>query len=44
MKLAVLQNYESVSEAAANYVSNRINRFLAANPDKFFTLGLPTGP
>lgn len=42
MRLVILDDYDLVSEWAAKYVKNRINRF---NPstEKYFVLGLPTG-
>jgi glucosamine-6-phosphate deaminase len=42
MKLILRDNYDQVSDFAARYVKKRINGF-NAGPDRFFTLGLPTG-
>ena len=42
MRLIILDNDEAVSEWAAKYVMRRIHDF-KPNPDKYFTLGLPTG-
>ena len=42
MRLVILEEYDKVSEWAAKYVMNRINKF-KPGPEKFFVLGLPTG-
>lgn len=42
MRLVILDNYDKVSEWAARYIKKRIHDF-KPGPDKFFTLGLPTG-
>ncbi|KAM7162045.1 glucosamine-6-phosphate deaminase 1 isoform 1-T1 [Macrochelys suwanniensis] len=42
MKLIILENYAQASEWAAKYIRNRIIQF-NPGPDKYFTLGLPTG-
>lgn len=42
MRLVILDNYDKVSEWAAKYIRRRINDF-KPGPDKYFTLGLPTG-
>lgn len=42
MKLIILREYDEASEWAAKYIRNRIVRF-KPGPDRFFTLGLPTG-
>lgn len=42
MKLIILSDYDEASEWAAKYIRNRMIRF-NPGPDKFFTLGLPTG-
>jgi len=42
MKLIIQQNYDEVSDFAARYVKKRINSF-GVGPNKYFTLGLPTG-
>eukprot|EP00794_Sanderia_malayensis_P007425 gene7425-8247_t len=42
MRLVILDDYDLVSEWAAKYVKNRINKF-QPGPDKYFVLGLPTG-
>ncbi|XP_049729902.1 glucosamine-6-phosphate isomerase 1 isoform X5 [Elephas maximus indicus] len=42
MKLIILENYSQASEWAAKYIRNRIIQF-HPGPDKYFTLGLPTG-
>uniref|UniRef100_A0A8C2C8Z5 Glucosamine-6-phosphate isomerase n=1 Tax=Cyprinus carpio TaxID=7962 RepID=A0A8C2C8Z5_CYPCA len=42
MKLIILDDYEQVSEWTAKYIRNRIKKF-NPGPDRFFTLGLPTG-
>ncbi|XP_064637303.1 glucosamine-6-phosphate isomerase 1-like [Lineus longissimus] len=42
MKLVILDNYELASEWAAKYVKRLIRSF-NPGPDKYFTLGLPTG-
>ncbi|XDA77008.1 hypothetical protein R6Z07F_007152 [Ovis aries] len=42
MKLIILDNYSQASEWAAKYIRNRIIQF-NPGPDKYFTLGLPTG-
>uniref|UniRef100_G3Q2G4 Glucosamine-6-phosphate isomerase n=1 Tax=Gasterosteus aculeatus aculeatus TaxID=481459 RepID=G3Q2G4_GASAC len=42
MKLIVLNDYEQASEWAAKYIRNKILLF-RPGPDRFFTLGLPTG-
>ncbi|XP_056626147.1 glucosamine-6-phosphate isomerase 1 [Triplophysa dalaica] len=42
MKLIILNEYDQVSEWGAKYIRNRIKKF-NPGPDRFFTLGLPTG-
>jgi glucosamine-6-phosphate deaminase len=42
MKLIILEDYSQASEWAAKYIRNRIIQF-NPGPDKYFTLGLPTG-
>ncbi|XP_063415746.1 glucosamine-6-phosphate isomerase 2-like [Mytilus trossulus] len=42
MRLVILDNYDYVSEWAAKYIRRRIKDF-NPGPDKYFTLGLPTG-
>jgi len=42
MKLIILNDYDQVSEWAAKYIRNRIRKF-NPGPDRYFTLGLPTG-
>ncbi|XP_046371976.2 glucosamine-6-phosphate isomerase 2-like [Haliotis rufescens] len=42
MRLVILENYDSVSQWAAKYVRRRILDF-QPGPDKYYTLGLPTG-
>lgn len=42
MKLVILEESSHVAEWAAKYVKKRINDF-NPGPDRFFTLGLPTG-
>uniref|UniRef100_A0A8C5XZ18 Glucosamine-6-phosphate isomerase n=2 Tax=Microcebus murinus TaxID=30608 RepID=A0A8C5XZ18_MICMU len=42
MKLIILDDYSQASEWAAKYIRNRIIQF-NPGPDKYFTLGLPTG-
>ncbi|XP_062942104.1 glucosamine-6-phosphate isomerase 1 isoform X3 [Cynocephalus volans] len=42
MKLIILDHYFQASEWAAKYIRNRIIQF-NPGPDKYFTLGLPTG-
>lgn len=42
MKLIILDNYDDVSLWAAKYIKKRINSF-KPSPQKYFTLGLPTG-
>lgn len=42
MKLIILEDYDKASEWAAKYIKNRILLF-KPGPDKYFTLGLPTG-
>ncbi|PIK36910.1 putative glucosamine-6-phosphate isomerase 2 [Apostichopus japonicus] len=42
MRLVILEEYDKASEWAAKYVRNRILEF-KPGPEKFFTLGLPTG-
>ncbi|VDI32990.1 glucosamine-6-phosphate deaminase [Mytilus galloprovincialis] len=42
MRLVILDNYDNVSEWAAKYIRRRIKDF-NPGPDKYFTLGLPTG-
>ncbi|KAI5626803.1 NEDD4 family-interacting protein 1 isoform X1 [Silurus asotus] len=42
MKLIILRDYDEASEWAAKYIRNRIRSF-NPGPDRFFTLGLPTG-
>ncbi|KAF5904897.1 glucosamine-6-phosphate isomerase 1, partial [Clarias magur] len=42
MKLIILRDYDEASEWAAKYIRNRIIRF-NPGPDRYFTLGLPTG-
>ncbi|CAI9581879.1 unnamed protein product [Staurois parvus] len=42
MRLVILDDYSLASEWAAKYICNRIIQF-NPGPDKYFTLGLPTG-
>jgi glucosamine-6-phosphate deaminase len=42
MRLLIFDNYDKVSEWAARYIKKRIHDF-KPGPDKYFTLGLPTG-
>jgi len=42
MRLIILESYDKVSEWAARYIKKRIRDF-QPGPDRFFTLGLPTG-
>jgi glucosamine-6-phosphate deaminase len=42
MRLVILDDYVKVSEWAAKYIKKRINDF-NPGPDRYFTLGLPTG-
>ena len=42
MKLIIQDKYSDVSEWAAKYIRKRINKF-NPGPDRYFTLGLPTG-
>lgn len=42
MKLIILNDYDQVSEWAAKYIRNSIRKF-NPGPNRFFTLGLPTG-
>ncbi len=42
MKLIILDNAAQAGEWAAKYVKKRIHEF-KPGPDKYFTLGLPTG-
>ncbi|XP_019725308.1 glucosamine-6-phosphate isomerase 1 [Hippocampus comes] len=42
MKLIILNDYDASSEWAAKYIRNKILLF-KPGPDRFFTLGLPTG-
>ena len=42
MRLVIQDTYDDVSLWAAKYVKRRIIDF-SPGPDKFFTLGLPTG-
>ena len=42
MRLIILEDYNSVSEWAAKYIKKRILEF-QPGPDRYFTLGLPTG-
>lgn len=42
MKLIILDHYSQANEWAAKYIRNRIIQF-NPGPDKYFTLGLPTG-
>lgn len=42
MKLIILNDYEQASEWAAKYIRNKILMF-NPGPDKYFTMGLPTG-
>lgn len=42
MRLVILDDYDKASEWAAKYIKKRINNF-KPGPDKYFTLGLPTG-
>lgn len=42
MKLIIQDDYSHVAEWAAKYVRKRINKF-KPGPDRYFTLGLPTG-
>ncbi|KAE8286060.1 Glucosamine-6-phosphate isomerase 1 [Larimichthys crocea] len=42
MKLIILNDYDQASEWAAKYIRNKILLF-KPGPDRYFTLGLPTG-
>lgn len=42
MKLIILGDYNEASEWAAKYIRNKILLF-NPGPDRYFTLGLPTG-
>lgn len=42
MKLIILSDYNETSEWAAKYIRNKILLF-NPGPDRYFTLGLPTG-
>ena len=42
MKLIIQDSYDQVAEWAAKYIRKRINAF-KPGPDRYFTLGLPTG-
>ena len=42
MRLVILDDYDQVSLWAAKYIRRRIKDF-NPGPDKYFTLGLPTG-
>lgn len=42
MKLIILGDYSEASEWAAKYIRNKILLF-NPGPDRYFTLGLPTG-
>ena len=42
MKLIILNDYDQASEWAAKYIRNRILLF-KPGPDRYFTMGLPTG-
>lgn len=42
MKLIILSDYNEASEWAAKYIRNKILLF-NPGPDRYFTLGLPTG-
>lgn len=42
MRLVILDDYDKTSEWAAKYVRNRILKF-NPGPERYFTLGLPTG-
>lgn len=42
MRLIILDDYDTASEFAAKYVRNKILGF-NPSPDRYFTLGLPTG-
>lgn len=42
MRLVILNDYDKASEWAARYVKKRIHDF-KPGPEKYFTLGLPTG-
>lgn len=42
MKLIILSDYDEASEWAAKYIRNKILLF-NPGPDRYFTLGLPTG-
>ena len=42
MRLVILDDYDKASDWAARYVKKRIHDF-KPGPEKFFTLGLPTG-
>lgn len=42
MKLIILGDYSEASEWAAKYIRNKILLF-NPSPDRYFTLGLPTG-
>ena len=42
MRLVILDDCDKASDWAARYVKKRIHEF-KPGPDKYFTLGLPTG-
>jgi len=42
MRLIILETYDKVSEWTARYIKKRIRDF-QPGPNRFFTLGLPTG-
>lgn len=42
MKLVIRENYEQISQWAAQYIANRINDFIPTK-EKPFVIGLPTG-
>ena len=42
MRLIILDSYDDVSTWAAKYIRNKVYQF-NPGPDRYFTLGLPTG-
>lgn len=42
MRLIIEEDYDKLSKWSAKYVRNSIRKF-NPGPDKYFTLGLPTG-
>lgn len=45
MRVVILEDYEAISEFAAQFVCNRINNFMSDSKNKelCFVMGLPTG-